>query len=361
MAGQPGFFDLDERYAALSASGDPLERLARVVDFEIFRADLDRALNRSERPKGGRPPMDAVMMFKILVIQALWGLSDEQVEYQIRDRLSFMRFLGLDLAGRVPDYSTVWRFREALAEAGAIEPLFARFDAELKERGYFALGGQIVDASIVEAPKQRMTKDEKAQLKRGETPPWPAAKARHKDVDARWTIKRGRVKKKPGPELKPSERRASGLLIPAFGYKNHINVDRRHRLIRRWTVTDAAAHDGARLPEILDKDAFDSRVWADTAYRSAANERAIEKAGRRSMIHFRKPKGRPMSGPHQRANRARSKVRSAVEHVFAEQKARMGLFVRTVGLARARVKIGMANIAYNMRRLVWLNAQTAAA
>ena len=354
MAGQPGFFDLDERYAALSASGDPLERLARVVDFEIFRADLDRALNRSARPKGGRPPMDAVLMFKILVLQALWGLSDEQVEYQVRDRLSFMRFLGLGLAGRVPDYSTVWRFREALAAAGAIEPLFARFDAELKAKGYLALGGQIVDASIVEAPKQRMTKDEKAQVKRGETPAWPAAKARHKDVDARWTIRRGRVRKKPGPGPKPSERQGPGLLIPAFGYKNHINVDRRHRLIRRWTVTHAAAHDGAQLPELLDKDAFDSRVWADTAYRSAANERAIGRAGRRSMIHFRKPKGRAMSGPHRRANRARAKVRAAVEHVFAEQKARMGLFVRTVGLARARVKIGLANLAFNMKRLIWL-------
>jgi IS5 family transposase len=131
-------------------------------------------------------------------------------------------------------------------------------------------------------------------------------------------------------------------VIPAFGYKNHINVDRRHRLIRRWTVTDAAVHDGTCLPEILDKNAFHNRVWADTAYRSAANERAIEKAGRHSMIHFRKPKGQPMSGPHRRANRTRAKVRSAVEHVFAEQKARMRLFVRTVGLARARVKIGMA-------------------
>ena len=126
-------------------------------------------------------------------------------------------------------------------------------------------------------------------------------------------------------------------------------------------MTDAAAHDGTRLPEILDQDAFDGRVWADTAYRSAVNERAIAKAGRRSMIHFRKPKDRPMPGPHRRANRARAKVRSAVEHVFAEQKARMGLFVRTIGIVRAQLKIGMANIAYNMRRLVWLNAQTAAA
>ena len=132
-------------------------------------------------------------------------------------------------------------------------------------------------------------------------------------------------------------------------------MDRRHRLIRRFAVTDAARHDGAPLPVLLNPDAFDSRVWAGSAYRSAANEAAIAAAGRRSMIHFRTPKGRPMSGPHRRANRARSAVRSAIEHVFAEQKARMGLFVR------ATVKIGLANIAYNLRRLAWLNGRSAPA
>ena len=107
MAGQPGLFDLDERYAALSRTGDPLERLAAVVDFEVFRADLDTALARSDGSKGGRPPMDAVMMFKVLVLQALYGLADERTEFQIRDRLSFMRFLGPDLHGRVPDARTI--------------------------------------------------------------------------------------------------------------------------------------------------------------------------------------------------------------------------------------------------------------
>ncbi|RTR08991.1 transposase, partial [Azospirillum griseum] len=120
---------------------------------------LDAALGRKDRSRGGRPPLDAVMMFKILVLQALYGLSDEQAEYQERDRLSFMRFLGLGLGDRVPDRTTIWLFREALVTAGAMEGLFARFDADLKERGYFALGGQIVDASIVEAPRQRLTRE----------------------------------------------------------------------------------------------------------------------------------------------------------------------------------------------------------
>jgi IS5 family transposase len=359
MGGSPGLFDLDERYAALSASGDPLERLAAVVDFELFRAPLSQALCRSDGSKGGRPPIDPVLMFKVLVLQALYGLSDEQAEFQIQDRLSFMRFLGLGLADRVPDYSTIWRFREALVTAEAMEVLFARFDRALTEQGYFALGGQLIDASIVEAPRQRLTVEEKQRVRAGGQPDWPAAKARHKDIEARWTVKRGQVKKKPGPALERHGQLTEGLLIPVFGYKSHINTDRRYQLIRRFWVTHAAAHDGARLPDLLNRKAFDSRVWADTAYRSKANEAALEAAGYRSMIHFKKPKDRPMPGPHRRANRARSAVRSAIEHVFAEQKQRMKLFVRTIGLARATVKIGMANIAYNMKRLVWLEQQVA--
>jgi IS5 family transposase len=369
MVGQPGFFDVDERLRELSEAGDPLERLLSVVDFEIFRGELNVALRRSDRRKGGRPPLDAVMMFKVLVLQALYGLSDEAAEYQICDRLSFMRFLGLGLGDAAPDRTTVWLFREALVAASAIDALFARFDAELKRQGYFALGGQIIDASIVEAPKQRLSAEEKRQIRDGETPPWPKAKARQKDTEARWTIKRGRVKRKAGPQLtmpdggtppNATERTPEALMIPAFGYKNHINIDRRFGFIRRFVVTDAAAYDGHRLPALLNPDAFDSRVWADTAYRSAANERAIEAAGRVSMIHFRKLPGRSMPAPHRRANQARSAVRAHVEHPFAEQKARMGLFVRTIGRARATVKIGMANLTYNFRRLAWQQRWAAA-
>ena len=124
MAQQPGLFDFDERYAVLSATGDPLERFSAVVDFEIFRIDLDAALARSDRAKGGRPPMDAVMMFKVLILQSLYGLADEQTEFQIRDRLRFMRFLGLDLHGRVPDARTIWLFREHLTKADAVDALW---------------------------------------------------------------------------------------------------------------------------------------------------------------------------------------------------------------------------------------------
>src|ERR671918_1336806 len=172
MVRQPGLFDLDERYAALSAAGDPLERLAAVVDFELFRGELAAALARSDRAKGGRPPYDAVLMFKILVVQTLYTLSDDQTEYQIRDRLSFMRFCGLALADRVPDAKTIWLFREQLTQAGAIERLFARFDAVLRDAGYLAMGGQIVDATVVQARRPRLTHHEKAaSCSIGATPP----------------------------------------------------------------------------------------------------------------------------------------------------------------------------------------------
>ena len=140
MVRHPGLFDADERLRALSAAGDPLERLGDVVDFELFRPELEAALARADRSRGGRPPYDAVLMFRILVLQTLYTLSDDQAEYQLRDRLSFMRFAGLALHDPVPDAKTIWLFREQLTRSGALARLFDRFDALLHERGYLAMG-----------------------------------------------------------------------------------------------------------------------------------------------------------------------------------------------------------------------------
>jgi IS5 family transposase len=357
MAGAPGFFDVDERLADLSAKGDDLERVKALVDFEMFRLPLEAAVPRSDRQKGGRPPFDHVLMFKILVLQAMHSLSDERCEYLIKDRLSFMRFLGLGLADAVPDANTIWTFREALKKAGAIDALFQRFDAALRASGFLAMSGQIVDATIVAAPKQRNALEEKKAIKEGRIPDgWKDKPARlaQKDRDARWTVKYTKAKPREDGSLPPVD-----LAIPAFGYKNHIAVDRAHGLIRGWTATHAAAHDGARLEDVLDRSNTASDVWADTAYRSAKNEEMLARRGFVSRIHRKKPKGHAMPDRMRIANARKSKVRSAIEHVFAHQKGLMGLFVRTIGLARARVKIGLANLAYNMRRFVWLRARHA--
>src|SRR5215469_5069519 len=224
MRGQPGFFDVDERLRQLSAKGDSLERLNAVVDFGLFRADLENAVPRSERAKGGRPAFDHVLMFKVLVLQTSHNLSDERTEYLIRDRLSFMRFLGLGLADTVPDANTIWTFREALTRARiagkpAIEVLFERFNTALSAAGFLAMGGQIIDATIVAAPKQRNTEAEKKAIKEGRIPEdWKAkpAKLRQKDRDARWTVKFTKAKPAEGGAKRVD------IAIPAFGYKNHI-------------------------------------------------------------------------------------------------------------------------------------------
>lgn len=363
MRGQGGFFDVEERLKELSAKGDDLERLNAIVDFEVFRPDLARAVPRSDGSKGGRPAFDHVFMFKVLILQAAHGLSDERAEYLIKDRLSFMRFLGLGLADVVPDANTIWTFREALTRARidggpAIEVLFKAYEAALSKAGFLAMGGQIIDASIVAAPKQRNSDGEKRDIKDGRIPEaWKAnpAKLAQKDRDARWTVKWSKAK--PADDGSPRV----DLAVPAFGYKNHIGIDRRHGLIRTWVATDAARHDGAQLPNLISKRNTGSAVFADTAYRSKANERHLASNGLVSRIHRKKPKGKPMPANVARANGAKSKVRSAVEHVFARQKGPMRLVVRTIGIARATAKIGLANIAYNMKRAVWLTECAACA
>ena len=172
--GQLGFFDADRRLSALSEKGDPLEAIAALVPWESFRADIEAVAltpEEAKKSKAGRKPLDALVLFRMLVLQALYNLSDEQIEYQVRDRLSFMRFLGLRFEDGAPDGTTLWLFREKLARTGLIETLFDRFDRHLDAKGYMARGGQMVDASIVPVPKQRNTRDENEMIKRGETPP----------------------------------------------------------------------------------------------------------------------------------------------------------------------------------------------
>jgi len=344
--GQLGFYDLDKRLAAISAKGDPLEALNLIVPFESFRSEIEavvRLAPEERKSNAGRKPFDAVMMFKVLVLQTLYNLADEHVEYLIRDRLSFMRFLGLGLEDTVPDATTVWLFREALAKVGLVETLFDRFNHHLDAKGYIARGGQIVDATIVSAPKQRNTREENEAIKAGETPQgWEAkpAKNAQKDKDARWTKKNERS---------------------FYGYKNHISVDRKHKLIRRYAETDASVHDSQKLDEVLDRCNTSNEVWADSAYRSTETEARLREKGYESRIHRRGARNRPLSQRQQAGNTTRSRVRARVEHVFADQENAMrGKFVRTIGMARACVKIGMMNLVYNMRRLVWLERVAAA-
>ena len=339
---QPGLFDVEERAAQLTAMGDPLVGLNARIDWEAFRPDLSRVHEKDRKSKAGAKPFDVVLMFKLLVLQQLHNLSDDKIEYQLRDRFSFMRFLGLQLEDRVPDAKTVWLFRERLKGLNLADVLFARFHQQLAEQGYAARAGQMIDATFVEVPRQRNTRAENAQIKAGEVPeawdePKAQAKRRQKDTEARWAEKNDEKH---------------------YGYKNHINADQQHKLIQSYAVTPASVHDSQVFDELLDQteasDGHKRAVYADSAYRSQDQEQRLADAQIDSQICEKGTRGKPLSEEQKQTNRTKSKVRARVEHVFGAQAAMGGHLVRTVGLQRAKVKIGLMNLVYNMMRLVQL-------
>jgi transposase, IS5 family len=344
--GQFSFFDAEKRLAAISAKGDPLEMIDRVVPFENFRAQIEAVVLTAANEKksnAGRKPIDVIVMFRMLVLQSLYNLSDEQVEYQVRDRLSFTRFLRLGIEDSVPDGTTLWLFRETLGKAGLIEKLFERFGQHLETKGYIARGGQMVDATIVPVPKQRNSREENDAVKAGKTPEgWEEnpAKNRQKDKDARWTKKHGKS---------------------LYGYKNHVNADAKHKLIRQYDVTDASVHDSRKFDGLVNKANTSADVYADSAYRSAETEAKLKARGLRSRIHQRASRKHPLSKAQENANHQKSKVRARIEHVFGTQQTSPGgRIVRTIGIMRAKAKIGLQNLAYNIRRLVTLERLAAA-
>jgi len=333
---QPGFFDLESRLQLLEKLGDPLPKLNQVVEWDAFYPVLKKIREQPRKNSSGRKPYDSVLMFKILVLQHLYNLADEQTEFQIRDRYSFCHFLGLTPEGRVPDARTIWLFREHLKNHDLLDELFAQLMNMIDAAGFISRQGQIVDASIISAPKQRNSRDENKQVKAGETPEsWKdkPSMLRQKDVDARWTQKHGKNH---------------------YGYKNHISVDRKHKLIRHFEVTPASTHDSQIFDVLLDESNTSADVWADSAYRSAQQEAYLAEEGYRSHINTKGSAKKPLSACQEKANRKRSKIRCRVEHIFGAQQAMGGKLVRTIGLERARVKIALTNMAYNMRRLAWL-------
>lgn len=262
---QPSFFDVQERAAKLTEMGDPLVGLNEQIDWEAFRPSLKGVHEKTRKSNAGAKPIDVVLMFKILVLQQLHNLSDARIEYQIRDRLSFMRFLGLQMESRVPDAKTVWLFRERLKELKLVEVLFAKFHEQLASRGYVARAGQMIDATFVEVPRQRNSREDNAAVKAGEPPEaWKdtPAKQRQKDVEARWTKKNNETH---------------------YGYKNHINADEANKLVQSYAVSDAAVHDSQVFEELLDHtvDAEGKKraAYADSAYRSKEREQTLSANG----------------------------------------------------------------------------------
>ncbi len=322
---QNGLFDLIDRVEKLSSRAGPLDKLNEQIDFAFFRSKLLEILAYGDHEKGGRPPWDPVLMLKVLIIQRYYDLSDEETEFQILDRFSFQRFLGLSVGDGAPDKNTIWDFKQRLGWQG-MKSLFELFGSVLAENGLVGKGGKIIDASFVDAPRRRVATEKLEELS-------PKARS-HVDGDARWA--------KKGKETH-------------FGYKNHAKCGAASKLIETFEVTSAEVHDSNVLEELLDDN--DQTLYADSAYKSAQNDELLRNREIKNMIHQRGCRNHPLTQFQKKINRLKSKVRCRVEHVFGFQANSLGAdWIRTIGIERAEFQIGLSNLVYNLCRFGQLGA-----
>jgi len=337
--GQYGFFDYEQQLDKIYEINDFLPKLNSLIDWEIFRALLNTVRKENDPAHGGRPPFDVVLMFKILVIKKMYNLSDEQTELQIRDRISFRAFLGLNFCDTVPDAKTIWLFAEQLKNLELECLLFDRFSELLDASGFAVKSGLIVDGSFVEVPRQRNSKAENEQVKQGAIPERFTANPHvlaQKDCDARWTKKGDQV---------------------FYGYENHGKIDEEFKLIRGYGVTDAAVHDSVPYLDVMSEEPAypDQEAFSDSAYVGEKIDKGLKELGFLPMICEKGYRNKPLTEQQKAMNKIKSSVRCRVEHVFGAQKMRMGNeILRSIGFARARFWIGMRNLMYNMARFVSL-------
>jgi len=340
-----GLFDDHFLLETLSKLGDPLQKLNKFINWEIFESPMNEAFKNEDRDlsKGGRPPFNRLMLFKALIIQSLYNLSDDQLEYQIVDRASFKRFLGLKKSDKVPDSKTFWLFREQLIEKEVIVGLFKTFNETLDAAGVFANEGKMVDASFVEVPRQRNTREENKHIKDTGTAPheWKVKphKLAQKDVDARWTKKNNAT---------------------FYGYKNHVKADTKTKLIEEYIVTDASVHDSQAMEQLLTEKDEGQPLYADSAYTGEDQEAVYKKKKVINKINEKGYRNNPLTEEQKANNKEKSRIRARVEHLFGFVENSMnGSFIRTIGIARAKAKIGMMNLSYNICRCTQLKIMVA--
>ena len=330
------FFEEDKTRDAMHDMGNPLERVREMIDFEMFRPTLEEALeNKNRKNNAGRKPFDPVLMFKILFLQRYYGLADHNTQYQILDRLSFRDFLGIQTASDVPDEKTVWKYREALTKSGTYDKLFDEFSAYMAGKGLVFTEGKIIDASFVEAPRQRNTREENRKIKDGEGDAlWKDNdnKRSHKDIDARWTKKRDEVH---------------------YGYKGHAKADSKTKIIEKYHTTPANVHDTGGVEPLLDEKDKGQDMYMDAGYVGPGVSESVKAVGMNPVICEKGYRNRPLSDEQKENNRRKSRVRCRIEHIFGFMEGAMGgLVVRSIGLTRAKANVAMTCLVYNVFRFI---------
>lgn len=334
--GQIGIFDESKALGRLSKLGDKLEWLNAMIHWDLFLPLLNQGKpDHTKTRKGGRPPLPNLLMFKILILQELHSLSDEMTEFYISDRLTWRRFLGMSLSDAAPDRTSIWLFREILKESGVYEDLFNLFKEKMEQLGVITHKGNIVDASFVDVPRQRNTREENKVIKEGGVPEgWETKESANmlaqKDIDATWAKKNEEVH---------------------YGYKDHVMVDAESKLIVEYRVSEASLHDSKRFVELVGDKVRE--IWADSAYMSKGISEWFAKNRPDIKLHINEKgcKNHPLTDEQKQNNRERSRISSRVEHVFGHiSNAMGGMFIRTIGFERAECVIGLKNLAYNLSR-----------
>lgn len=332
-----GFYDEFNRLEKLTEKNDVFFRLSKRIDFELFRPILESGLTKKDKGNGGAKPYDYVMMFKILIYQKYNNISDDKMEFMMLDCLSINRFLGLTFADKIPDAKTIWHFRELLTNSNLIVKLFGLFQQELNRCGLILNEGKIIDATIVETPIQRNSKEENREIKAGKIPEkWKENphKLSQKDTDAKWVKKNN---------------------VSYYGYKNHIKIDTKSKIINSYTVSEASLHDSQPTEKLLAKKDRGQPMNADSAYTGEPIADLLKKKHIKGIINEKGYKGHPLTEEQKENNRIKSKTRARVEHIFGFIHNSMNrIYIRTIGIKRARSAIGLINLTYNLFRAVQL-------
>jgi len=279
-------FYLQKAYEESISFMDKLPEMEQLINWEMFRP-LISAMYENKSSKGGRPNIDEVVMLKTLFLQSLYGLSDPQLEFQIKDRLSFRNFLGLEK--NLPDFTTIWRFRERLAKNGMDSVIWGELWSQLKSKGIVVKRGVIQDASIIHSPvgRKRIQKEKKVKNE-GRKPHYTKQQKSQIDEDSTFTVKRKQI---------------------YHGHKLHIKVDMDYGFIHKFDVTTASVHDSQI--DLVEPD--DVCMARDKGYFGVP----LKHPNVKNLTIKRASRNKPLTKEEKRINRLISRVRSPVERPFA--------------------------------------------
>jgi len=277
-------------------------------------------LDKTQSGKGGRPPIDFEVKLKMLFLQHTFNLSDEELEDQLIDRLSFQQFVGLSFDEEIPDFTTIWHFKEGLVRLGLMDKIFVAIVSQIEKRGLILKKGTLIDATIIESSTRPLSKKKREEL--AQKP------SKQIDTEAKSTVKNGKK---------------------YFGYKGHIGVDAESKIIRKRTFTAANVHDSQELEKVVSGD--EQSIWADKAYPSKALKQKLRETGTYCGILDKATRGKKLSTKQAKRNRQKSRVRAAVEHPFGYMRKKLKM---TLASAKTRLRnalrFDMVCIIYNVMR-----------